>query len=153
MKKTDIFQKINKFYIDKNNCFVWTGNKTHDNYGRIRIGNKKYRVHRIVYILYYGEIPKNKPYICHKCNNSKCINPEHLYAGTPKDNVRDMINAKRNNHLKGEKHPKAKLKKHQILEIRNLHKKGYSIRKIAKKYNMGKTTIQLIINKKIWKHI
>jgi len=75
-------------------CWEWNGLLSKRGYGQYNINGKRILSHRLSYKLYYGELPDDK-FICHKCNNPKCVNPFHLYAGTPKDNVADMIRAGR----------------------------------------------------------
>jgi hypothetical protein len=66
-------------------CWLWKGQVNKAGYGRHCC---KY-AHRLSYIYHIGEIPMDK-IICHKCNNKLCVNPDHLYAGTPYDNTQDM---------------------------------------------------------------
>lgn len=73
-------------------CIEWTG-KLWGGYGTFMLFKKQWKAHRASYLVNSGDLPEGL-YICHKCNNKKCINPLHLYAGTPKDNTRDMVNRK-----------------------------------------------------------
>lgn len=81
-------------YQQPNGCWRWTGCKNQDGYGLIggpRINGKPYarKTHRVAYAEFIGRIPKGLS-VLHKCDNRACINPEHLYLGTQRDNVRDM---------------------------------------------------------------
>lgn len=87
------WNKVNK----TNTCWLWTAGKTNTGYGRFNYLNKT-RAHQVSWILKHGLIP-NGLQINHKediCSNKHCINPEHLYLGTQKQNVEDM--ARNKNH-------------------------------------------------------
>lgn len=81
-----------EYIIDKNGCYICTSHYSEKNgYIRKRIGNKKYLLHRYMYEQKYGEIPSGK-LACHTCDNRQCINPDHIFIGTHRDNTSDMLN-------------------------------------------------------------
>lgn len=89
--------------------------------------------------------------ILHKCDNRICVNPDHLFEGTAKDNTKDMLN--KNRMAKGEGHGNTLLKYEQILEIRELYKTGnYTQYKLSEIYNVTQSCISQIIRKRNWKY-
>ena len=81
-----------------NLCWEWTGALTSRGYGSLQTDNTKWLAHRYAYTITNGPIPNNQM-ICHTCDNPKCVNPQHLYAGTHTDNMQDMVNKHRHHEL------------------------------------------------------
>ena len=103
------FDKVDK----TDTCWIWNaGSRSKTGYGAFKIGGKVVDSHRISYMLHYGEIPKGV-YVCHKCDNRRCVNPEHLFLGSPKDNWQDGFDKGRIKLLGGM--DPEKLKKHPSL--------------------------------------
>lgn len=134
-------------------CWLWTGDINGYGYGRLALGGRNDRsalAHRVAYMLFVGPIPDDL-FVCHHCDNRRCVNPHHLYLGTPARNSRDMV--ERNRSSIGNRNGSAKLTESQVKEIRNLHQLGLSQGKIAKRFNVQQSLIFLIVHRKIWKHI
>lgn len=73
-----------------NSCWIWGLRVDKQGYGRINFNSKTEQAHRISYKAFRGDIP-NGMCVLHKCDNPTCVNPDHLFLGTKKDNVQDMI--------------------------------------------------------------
>jgi len=132
-------------------CWPWMAAVSGNGYGHIRFEGKDYCSHRIAYELTTGPIPEG---LCclHKCDNKLCINPAHLFLGTRADNQKDMANKGR--AAKGERHGASKLTKDQVISIRQEYARdGTSHRKLAARYDVDQANINLIVNRKTWKHI
>lgn len=119
-------------------------------YAQIVVGGKKHHVHRYLYRELFGEIPEGHD-IRHKCDNRKCINPEHLETGTRLQNVHDAIT--RGRHAKGSKNGSAKLKEADVAVIRSLITTGVSQGAIAKKFNVSPVTIGDIRRGVTWRSV
>lgn len=81
---------LNKVLPVDNGCHEWQSTLHRDGYGKFWLFNKQYAAHRASYLLQVGEI-KDDLCVLHKCDNRKCVNPDHLYLGTHKQNVKDKI--------------------------------------------------------------
>lgn len=145
--------KINK------DCWEWQGGKSCEGYGTCGIGYGAQTAHRASYLAFKGEIPKGL-FICHHCDNKSCINPDHLYAGTAKDNSRDAVErglqprgpcpAK---SRKGILNCHAKLDEEKIKYIRFICDNGFKKSEISKFFNVHYSTIKNIASRKTWKHV
>jgi len=131
-------------------CWEWIKHLNGNGYGRIKVNHKNILVHRFIYQYIYGDIPEDKPWILHRCDNPKCCNPTHLYAGTPQNNTNDMMKRNRNYSRIGEKNGRVKLTEKQVMAIRT----SDDIQMVlAKRFNVSQITISNIKTRKTWKHI
>lgn len=137
----------------KTDCWEWQRTKNRKGYGQIGIkSGKMVATHRLSYQLHKGEIPEGL-LVCHKCDNPSCVNPEHLFLGTNSDNIKDSFRKGRNCN-KGQNSPTAKLKKEQVIKIRELSKTGKNQREIAKLFPfVSESTVHLIVKNKTWQNI
>lgn len=97
IKDVELFRKRILACVKKDNstgCWLWTGSKNHDGYGSYSFERATWSAHRAMYELFHGEIipgeHNGKWWVLHKCDNPSCVNPEHLYVGSAKDNAKDM---------------------------------------------------------------
>jgi len=127
-------------------CWEWNG-ATKMEGGAVRINNKTYNAHRISWMMKNGDI-EDDLYVLHKCDNRPCVNPDHLFLGTQKDNLNDMIQKGRRTNRKVDR----KLTDKDVSEIRSMYNSGeYSQPKIAKVYEISTSHVCNIVNFKTWK--
>lgn len=151
-------RQLNSFWskVDKkgpDQCWNWKAYKKKGRgYGRMGLGDKTvFAAHRLSYFVNYGIDPEEKS-VCHKCDNTSCVNPNHLFLGTQADNIDDMI--KKGRMAVGYKLPQSKLKENEVLQIRELLKqKKLSQCAIARMFKVDDVTILYIKRRKTWKHL
>lgn len=132
--------------VQKNGCWVWRLAKKEKGYGVFteNRNQKLVYVHRFSYELFKGPIPHGM-FVCHKCDNPPCCNPDHLFTGTNSDNMRDCVQKGR--HIVplrdlGIKLTWQVLTDEQIAEIKMLINKGLRNEEIARAYGISGSTIQ-----------
>lgn len=125
-------------------CWLWTGSITGAKYGRIYVDGKIVYAHRYSYSLNIGPITNNL-FVLHKCDNTICVNPEHLFLGTQSENVRDKVAKLRQPH--GERHWNASLSNDVIRDMRELYGTGQYLQKeLSEKFGVSKQHVSRIIN-------
>jgi len=150
-------------YVDKTDpsgCWVWIGALHSDGYGKLWWeGRHSYIAHRAAYEISLGDIPEGMC-VCHKCDNPPCVNPDHLFLATHKDNMRDMVTKGRarggspKGTFEGERNPGVKISTEAVLAIRLLYEQGYSVAEISRRFaSVSYSNIWLIVKRKAWTHI
>lgn len=143
----------------KTGCLLWRGHVAKNGYGMMKIGRNPTRyesVHRIAYRIFYGEIPKDRPFVCHHCDVPICIEGSHLFAGTQGDNVRDCWEKGRGftpGGAKGEEHPNSHLTASQVLDIRARYGSGERQTRLAEEYGIRQGHVSNLVLRKSWRHL
>ena len=145
-------KSFNNFVIKNDQCWEWKGSLSTKGYGRINYKGKKILAHRASWILHNGPIPEAL-LVCHTCDNPKCTKFSHLFLGTTKDNVQDMMKKKRNRFPFGEKVSLAKLKVEQVVQIKNLLAQNMTDREVSVLFNVSISSIYRIRIGRTWKHV
>lgn len=131
-------------YVQKTDgCWLWTGNKAGNGYGRLQAGGKgspHILAHRLSYEMHHGPISEGLV-VMHACDTPSCVNPAHLSAGTHRDNTADMI-------TKGRRRGRMILTPDQVAEIRGSIEPA---RIVAPRYGVSKSTIWAIRSGQNWK--
>lgn len=138
-------------------CWIWLGATDRKGYGRI--ANAVFgtgAAHRYALMLRVGEI--GDLHALHKCDNPYCVNPEHLFAGTPADNTADMYAKGRQRffHFRGERCTQAKLVDTQVREIKRAFISRHptcGATALARRYGVDHSTIHDIVAGRTWGHV
>lgn len=135
-----------------NGCWTWTGAMCPRGYGKFGVGGRTQSAHRVSFAVRYGGITEAKPVICHSCDNPKCVNPNHLFAGTHRDNMRDMREKGRAPH--GVLTNTSILDDDAVRKIRSEYATGnVSQMALAKRYGVTDGCICNCIARKTWRHV
>lgn len=129
---------------DSNGCWNWIGTRCTDGYGMVSFFGKRYGTHRVSYFVEHGAFP-DPLLVLHVCDNAPCINPEHLYAGTHKQNAIDAV--RRSNKAD------IRLSEREVSEIRRLYSHGKTSQlAIANSFAVTQPHISRITRHITWAH-
>lgn len=132
-------------------CWEWTGGLSTYGYGKISRSDRgrveHLTAHRVSWELHFGPVPDGQ-LVCHRCDNRRCVRPDHLFLGTPADNSRDM--AQKGRSLQGERHHKAKLTPAAVQAIRSADATPNA--ELAARYGVSDQTIRAVRAGKAWRH-
>lgn len=159
------WSKVNK----TEGCWEWTASTSRNGYGIFWLPNPRrmHCAHRVSWIIENGPI-QDGMFVCHKCDNPRCVRPDHLFLGTAADNVHDMIEkgrqvwpgAPRGNKngmrlhpesaRRGESNHNSKITTEIVRTIRSSSEPASAL---AKRYGVTKANITLIRRREAWAHV
>jgi HNH endonuclease len=132
-------------------CWLWTAHITGDGYGCAYFAGQRRGAHRLAWQLFRGKIPVRK-IVCHRCDVRACVNPAHLFLGTPAENAADM--KRKGRSTSGEKSPNCKLNAATVLKIKALLAEDrWYMTEIARQFGISHQTVSDIKKGKRWQHV
>lgn len=137
-------------YVDmrgKDQCWGWTGTANERGYGVLSVGDRNRAANRIAWLIHKGPIPDGM-FVCHTCDNPPCTNPDHLFLGTAKENIQDMVSKGRGAF--GESSGTSKLSLEDVKEIIRRRASGEMIKSIAASYGVYSSCICKICKGQRW---
>lgn len=144
---------VSNMSISDDGCWEWNGAKT-KGYGTLKLreiyGEFKLLAHRLSWVSFKGESIKDGLFVCHKCDNPKCFNPDHLFLGTSEDNMKDC--SEKGRTMTGENNGNSKYKKEDILRVQEMLVAGVTGKKIHEITGVSRSHISRIGKGYTWKH-
>lgn len=129
--------------ITDSGCWEWNGHRDPDGYGSVTRGRRPYRAHRLAYETFVGAIPEGHV-ICHRCDNPPCMNPDHLFIGTPRDNTLDA--SQKDRMARDERHGQCKLASRDVLRLRMMYAtRKYTQRELAMLFGISQAQVNNIL--------
>jgi hypothetical protein len=146
-------------------CWDWKASVQRRGYGQFKLSNGVFRSHRISWFLINGQLPVNL-FLCHRCDRPICCNPDHLFAGTNLDNMRDAWSkgryARGDRHgavlhpescPRGENRPFSKLNSDFVREIRLRRASGEGNNFLAREFGVSSSIVSELVRFKSWRHV
>lgn len=132
-------------------CWPWLASTTRNGYGQVRADGRNQKAHRLSYTEARGEIPLGMV-VMHTCDNRRCVNPNHLRLGTPRENNKDRDIKGRQVSKRGEAHGMSKLRENQAAEIVALRSEiNRRVSDFAVRFGVSKTTVRDLLAGRSWK--
>ncbi len=145
-------ERLQRFYKrgGPDECWEWQGYCIRDGYGRIKANGRMQLAHRLIFQLHHGYMPAG--FVCHTCDNTRCVNPAHLVEADHQWNMADMTSKRRNRIARntGEKNGRAKLNDEQVRLIRSV---DLPRRTLAEMLDVSCGVIGRIQRRKSWCHL
>jgi len=145
------YQAVQRHYTTP--CLEWQCSRVQDGYGQVRFEGKDIGAHRLSWLLNKGPIPKGLK-VCHHCDNPPCVNPDHLFLGTDKDNSHDALEKGRLKPMRGSENGYSILTEEQVTEARQRWiPYKFPAWKLAKEYGISAGQMERILRREAWPHL
>lgn len=137
-------------------CWNYQGATFSSGYGAFYYDGQNVGAHRFSFLVAHGQ-PTPGLFVCHRCDNKRCVRPDHLFEGTPKQNYDDAdskgrLTTARRNRARGEMAGSARLATAQVRQIRASWP-AETRRALAARFGVSKGTIDAIVYGRTWRHV
>lgn len=126
-------------------CWLWKGRVGAQGYGLVV--HEAITAHRFSWLFHNGKIPRGKQ-VCHKCDVRLCVNPDHFFLGTARENFEDM--RRKGRHSRGIRVRSAKLNERKVIELRELRALGASVYQLAEKFKLTPSGVYGVLQRRNW---
>jgi len=138
---------LSRIKVNAAGCFEWQGCLNHSGYGMLNVNGVPKGAHRLSFEAFRRCIPTGM-FVCHKCDNPRCINPSHLFLGSHADNMQDMRSKRRSST--GSKNGMSKVTTEDVIEMTRLYMSGVTQRELSGKYGISRQAVSKIVTGKRW---
>lgn len=152
LERQTLEERFMKYVHKEEACWLWTGYVNTSGYGSLTVKGTPVGAHRLSFMLFKGEVPDGKV-VCHTCDVRTCVNPEHLWLGSNRENLDDMLAKGRQSRVPGEQNGMSKLTEDQVRAIRQEHIDGATKASLCRKYEVSSSTMDRLIKRQSWAHI
>lgn len=138
-------------------CWLWTGHVNGKaGYGMfMRQSPKKLLAHRVSFEMAFGPIPEGA-WVLHRCDNPRCVRPDHLFLGDVRSNAEDMMEKGRGKYEahRGQDNGQAKLDDSQVREMRTRYANGEVTQaQLAQEYSISRALVSFVLTRRYWRHV
>jgi hypothetical protein len=160
VKTDDLLRRFWTKVEKTSGCWNWTAHVMSNGYGQFGIGKQLFLAHRVAYELTNGPVLDGL-FLCHTCDNRRCVRPDHLFPGTAADNAADCKAKGRNGFAWGHKSPYCKLSSEDVADIRRRYVRNYewalrgwrsNSRELAEEYGISHQYVGNLAKKKWRRH-
>lgn len=150
MKQRDVNRFMSQVSPERTGCWRWTGRFLNWGYGVLTWRHRSQPAHRVSWEIASGRKVPRGLYVCHSCDNKWCVNPQHLFVGTQRDN---MLDAAKKGLNKGERNGRARLNWETVAVIRSERDAGASYQSLAARYGVSEETIRDVVFRRTWQNV
>ncbi|KKL71819.1 hypothetical protein LCGC14_2091100 [marine sediment metagenome] len=148
----NLLQRFWKKVDKSDDCWNWQAS-TRMGYGAFKIDGAVWEAHRLVWLFQHGGIAAGN-YVCHICDNRRCVRPDHLFLGTAKDNHADMVQKGRQIIIRGEEQGNTVLSNAIVREIWRIRRSmGWGSRRIGRVLDVSHAAVEAVLSGRSWKHV
>lgn len=134
---------LDRVVVAENGCWLWTGSYSGNGRPRICHDKKQYSASRVSFEVFKKEKLGDR-LACHSCDDERCVNPDHLWAGTHDQNMVDMVQKQRS---------KSSLSDVAVLQLMKMRESGITYRECGEEFEVSPYVVYQIIKGKNFKHL
>lgn len=133
-------------------CWEWLAHRKRSGYGQFTVRKGYFQTASRVSLALEQLVPAGT-HVCHRCDNPPCVNPAHLFVGTPTENALDSVAKGRAVSARGVEHPSAKLTEDDVRFIRSTSLRKGTLTQLARRYGISASSVRKVIDGRTWSHV